>query len=1007
MAPFDLDASLSAIDDGTPEDLFSLSFDGNSQDSGTAPASNDYPAGYSVSLPTNSGALVKAGFTFIGWNTQADGLGSHYAVGDPISMPAADLVLYADWTTAPTYTVTYTTLDADSGSAPIDGNNYLATATVTVQGPGALVRADYLLTGWTDGTNTYPVSTGTFSMPAANVTLDPVWTPSYNVNYLATGADSGTPPTDSAEYLPGDVVTVLGNPGALDQTAGTWTGWDDGTNSYVAGNTFTMPAADVAMTPTFTADPTYTVSYTALNADSGTPPTDANNYLVSDPVSVAGSGSLVRLGYVLTDWTDGTNTYPESAGTFSMPAANVTLDPVWTANPYDVVFDANGGTGTMANQAIIFGTSANLTANTFTRAGHTFAGWNTAADGSGTGYADGASFTMNVTGIPLFAQWVLDISGGGSGSGVDPYIILTADDLNNVRYDLGASYEVGANIDLGSSPWGTGTGWVPIGNSGTPFTGSFDGGYPSFTINGLYINDPAADDAGLFGTTDNAAIQNVGLNSVSIAAGDRVGALVAVTNGNTTIIDSYATGVMSVGNWSGGLVANLRDTSVVRRSFVDITITGANYVGAFAGQMWDTAAVEDSFSVGSILGSGTVGGFISQINSTTSVVRSYAAVEMLSADDSFADYDVGTLTDNYYDVDNTGSTSGKATALTAGQMTQQASFSGWDFASVWQVDPAVSYPHHQWYVGPPPTPPTFAGGDGSSGNPYQINGPHGLVAISSDLAAHYVLVSDIDLGVPPYNTGAGWDPIGSVPAFSGTLDGGGNVIRNLFINTTVNQAGLFGRSVGGIVRDLGLENVDITSSGANVGAIVGQSDNGGGLTIVSSYATGSVTATSSVAVNIGGLAGWATELFIYSSFADVVVNAPNAYTTGGAGGMAGRNSNGGIYNSYAVGSVNGADNVGGLVGINSSPIETSYAAGAVSGTGANLGGLVGDNSGLITNSYYDLDTTNQTGFGTGLTTLQMIDSGNFVGFDFGAVWQIDLGVSYPYHQGYAGPVPTP
>ena len=74
-----------------------------------------------------------------------------------------------------------------------------------------------------------------------------------------------------------------------------------------------------------------------------------------------------------------------------------------------VVFDANGGTGTMANQKIAFGDTANLTANGFTKTGYTFAGWNTAVNGSGTAYNDQASFTMAVARAnTLYAQWTIN-----------------------------------------------------------------------------------------------------------------------------------------------------------------------------------------------------------------------------------------------------------------------------------------------------------------------------------------------------------------------------------------------------------------------------------------------------------------------------------------------------------------------------------------------------------------------------------------------------------------------
>ena len=73
-------------------------------------------------------------------------------------------------------------------------------------------------------------------------------------------------------------------------------------------------------------------------------------------------------------------------------------------------FDGNGSTGgSTASQQIAAGNSASLNANGFTRTGYVFTGWNTAADGSGTSYADGADYTVTpATGdatVTLYAQW--------------------------------------------------------------------------------------------------------------------------------------------------------------------------------------------------------------------------------------------------------------------------------------------------------------------------------------------------------------------------------------------------------------------------------------------------------------------------------------------------------------------------------------------------------------------------------------------------------------------------
>ncbi len=67
-----------------------------------------------------------------------------------------------------------------------------------------------------------------------------------------------------------------------------------------------------------------------------------------------------------------------------------------------VTFNNNGGAGTMANQ--VTNVPAALTANTFTRAGYTFAGWNTQAGGDGTAYANSASYPFSAS-ATLYAQW--------------------------------------------------------------------------------------------------------------------------------------------------------------------------------------------------------------------------------------------------------------------------------------------------------------------------------------------------------------------------------------------------------------------------------------------------------------------------------------------------------------------------------------------------------------------------------------------------------------------------
>ena len=74
---------------------------------------------------------------------------------------------------------------------------------------------------------------------------------------------------------------------------------------------------------------------------------------------------------------------------------------------YTLAYHPNGGTGTMLPQTTNVGTATTVAANAFTRTDYTFTGWNTAANGTGTAYAAGASLPSQIAGttVTLYAQW--------------------------------------------------------------------------------------------------------------------------------------------------------------------------------------------------------------------------------------------------------------------------------------------------------------------------------------------------------------------------------------------------------------------------------------------------------------------------------------------------------------------------------------------------------------------------------------------------------------------------
>lgn len=273
----------------------------------------------------------------------------------------------------------------------------------------------------------------------------------------------------------------------------------------------------------------------------------------------------------------------------------------------------------------------------------------------------------------------------------------------------------------------------------------------------------------------------------------------------------------------------------------------------------------------------------------------------------------------------------------------------------------------------------FAGGDGTAGNPFRIANIEQLNRVRKFLGSehtnkYFMLTENIDLGVAPYNTGEGWEPIGNnVPGtdnmFQGNFNGNGKTISGLFIDRTDDSVGLFGACSGANIQNLGLSGVNITSNDNDAGSLAGYL--GEASAVTNCYATGTVTSRGNLA---GGLVGVVSSSTITNSYATCSV-AGN--TAGGlVGGMGGTSS---ITNSYAAGSVTGTYFSGGLVG-------------------NKLGG------GTVTASYYNSQTSGKSdndGRGEPKTSIQLVQEATFSGWDFTEEtgdWDISEGISYPYLQ---------
>ena len=328
---------------------------------------------YSGSTPVKP-STAEFDYRFIGWNPVIEAVG-----GDATYVAQFETVRRS-------YTVTWivngvtTTETYEYGTTPVfKGSTYKAPD----------VQYTYSFAGWTPEITT--------------VTGDATYEAKFNQilnQYTVTWVDGFGNQLYAVTQDYGSALVYPANPA---KEGYAFTGWD---KSIV-----TVPGENVVITAQWTAN-SYTVQF---NANGGTG-TMANQSFTYDVTQALSKNAFTRTGYIFAGWNtaaDGSGTsYNDLQAVKNLASANgatVTLYAKWTPITYKVHFNANGGTGSMADQSFTYDVTQALKPNGFSRDRYTFAGWNTAADGSGTSYTnmqavqnlastDGAEIT-------LYAQW--------------------------------------------------------------------------------------------------------------------------------------------------------------------------------------------------------------------------------------------------------------------------------------------------------------------------------------------------------------------------------------------------------------------------------------------------------------------------------------------------------------------------------------------------------------------------------------------------------------------------
>lgn len=477
--------------------------------------------------------------------------------------------------------------------ATSNSNNYLqlstgGTWTITFSANAAVITCT---NGGTRNLMSYNSSSSLFSCYISGQAAIYLYRKCYKITYDGNSNTSGSVPTDANSYFTGATATVLANTGTLARTGYTFAGWNtaadgSGTDYAATGSaTLSMPSSNVTLYAKWTSVGGHTVTF---NTNGGTGTMSPQN--ASTPTNLT-ANTFTRTGYTFTGWNTiaggGGTAYADGAS-YSF-AADITLYAQWSVNSYTVTFNANGGTGSPSVSSVSgnYNSSVTLaTIGTLAKTGYTFGGWNTAADGSGTNYAAGGSYTVPANNIILYAKWTPNNyqitfdknNGSATGTmsnqtiayGATAALTANAYSLSGYVFDGWATSAAGAVVYTDGANYTMGLGNVTLyahWSVGPCQSDNFDSGYGNWTGGtGTYNNNTAGytgNGVGFNTTADDIITTNAitGASSITFVA------TASSNSANFTLKVQYSTS--AAGPWTDitTLTANGSNTGTVTDSW--------------------------------------------------------------------------------------------------------------------------------------------------------------------------------------------------------------------------------------------------------------------------------------------------------------------------------------------------------------------------------------------------------------------------------------------------------
>ena len=319
-----------------------LTYHGNGATDGNTAAQSGHTGD---ELTTNANGFTRDGYTFVEWNTKADGTGGHYGKGTngvaKWTMLPAGNDLYAIWQANPA-NIRYRDDWGATGSTPdttgVTGQN------VTIAQNG-FTRPGYTFTGWARDRRTDPSLQpgGRYTLTPGTTTLWAQWKadPAHLIYNANTGSTSQTRRTDG---VVDQTLTVIANP--FTRSGYTFTGWNtqaDGRGkAYAAGNGFRL-VADAKSNPVNTTVlyAQWRINRVALKFDpnggtGGYPDITADAFTTVTIPADAKEPKVQRTGFRFTGWAmkptpgNGDTILGPGKGTVAMPdQGSITVYAQW------------------------------------------------------------------------------------------------------------------------------------------------------------------------------------------------------------------------------------------------------------------------------------------------------------------------------------------------------------------------------------------------------------------------------------------------------------------------------------------------------------------------------------------------------------------------------------------------------------------------------------------------------------------------------------------------------